>query len=226
MKSLSPVATAAAESWGFQRPDWHFQIGHAISQRDYPHPRIVRIDPCGPFDVSDMLLFVLLLGLPATARALPAHRVTESVVTSSTVVPRFSLDAILEALRTTETGGQVNGGRDATGDGGRAIGPYQIHRPYFLDSGIAGRYEDCRDPEFARRVVIAYWKRWCPDALERCDAQVLARVHNGGPRGARKSSTLPYWRKVELRLISASSPSGRAQRVTGSVVFQSDDPTR
>jgi hypothetical protein len=144
-----------------------------------------------------MLLFVLLLGLsgpPQAASAEPPTGGRESP---------FTLDEILAALRATESGGHGNGGRDATGDGGRAIGPYQIHRAYFADSGVRGRYQDCRDPHFARRVVIAYWRRWCPEALERRDAEVLARVHNGGPRGARKSSTLAYWRKVESQLVLA-----------------------
>ncbi|HUR27171.1 MAG TPA: hypothetical protein VM509_03225 [Planctomycetota bacterium] len=119
-----------------------------------------------------------------------------------------TLGAILDAIRCAETGGQPHGGRDATGDRGRAIGPFQIHRAYFLDSGVDGRYEDCREPEFARRVVLAYWKRWCPDALERCDAEVLARVHNGGPKGAERSGTLAYWRKIEQRLAARTWTSG------------------
>ncbi|MEO6709553.1 MAG: hypothetical protein ABI054_02550 [Planctomycetota bacterium] len=108
-----------------------------------------------------------------------------------------SIDAILDAIREVESGGEPNAGRDATGDRGRAIGPFQIHRAYFQDSGVAGRFEACREPEFARQVVLGYWERWCPEALESRDAMTLARVHNGGPKGAQRSSTLPYWRKVE-----------------------------
>jgi hypothetical protein len=116
---------------------------------------------------------------------------------------RPSIDAILDALQAIESGGCADGGRGATGDGGRAIGPFQIHAAYFRDSGVEGRYQDCRDAEFSRRVVLAYWKRWCPEALERGDAEVLARVHNGGPRGASKRSTLVYWRKVQAWLLAA-----------------------
>ena len=120
--------------------------------------------------------------------------------------PRHTLDAILAAIRCTESGGQAQDGRDALGDGGRALGPYQIHRAYFVDSGIEGTYADCRDEAFSRRVVIAYWKRWCPEALEQRDAEVLARIHNGGPNGARKDKTLAYWRRVERRLAETSRP--------------------
>ena len=117
--------------------------------------------------------------------------------------PPYSLEEILDAIRMVETGGQPDGGRPATGDGGRAIGPYQIHREHWLDSRVPGRYEDCRDPLYSRRVVIAYWQRWCPDALARCDAEVLARVHNGGPRGHEKTGTRPYWERVRVRLERA-----------------------
>ena len=153
-----------------------------------------------------MFLFALLWVLQELSQADPAGSIAETVLTADPVASRFSLDEILEALRFTESGGERNGGRDATGDGGRAIGPYQIHHAYFIDAAVAGRYGDCRDPDYSRRVVIAYWERWCPDALERCDAELLARVHNGGPRGARKPSTLAYWRKVENRLVTASTP--------------------
>ena len=115
----------------------------------------------------------------------------------------YTLDEILDAIRVVESGNHVDGGRSATGDGGRAIGPYQVHRAHWLDSRLAGRFEDCRDPEYARREVLAYWRRWCPRALESRDAEALARVHNGGPDGAREACTLPYWRKVEARLERA-----------------------
>jgi hypothetical protein len=153
-----------------------------------------------------MLLVALLLGLSGLPEPAPVAPGADRHGSP------FTLDEVLDALRATESGGQGNGGRDATGDRGRAIGPYQIHRAYFVDSGVAGRYEDCRDPAFARRVVIAYWRRWCPDALERCDAEVLARVHNGGPRGARKASTLAYWRRVERALRSVGAIGAVADR--------------
>src|SRR5262245_12012362 len=76
----------------------------------------------------------------------------------------WSLDELLAAIRMVESGGLKDGGRRATGDGGKAIGPFQIHRPYWIDSKIPGKHDDCRDPEYARRVVLAYWKRYAPKA--------------------------------------------------------------
>src|SRR6185295_1043862 len=112
------------------------------------------------------------------------------------VATTWSLSEILAAIRAVESGGSPDGGRGALGDRGEAVGPYQIHRAYWEDARVAGVHSDCRDPEYARGVVLAYWKRYCARALETRDAEVLARVHNGGPSGAAKTSTIPFWRKV------------------------------
>lgn len=113
-----------------------------------------------------------------------------------------SLRPLFDALRQVETGGYAPG-EEPAGDGGRSIGPYQIQRPYWFDSGVPGEYRDVRDAAYAERVIIAYWKRYCPGALAERDHQTLARVHNGGPRGHRKGATLKYWRKVERELALA-----------------------
>lgn len=93
---------------------------------------------------------------------------------------------------------KVESGNDpaAVGDGGRAIGVYQIHHAYWLDSGVPGRWEDCRDARYAQRVVLGYWQRYCPESLRRGEAQVLARVHHGGPAGHTRRHTVTYWHKV------------------------------
>jgi hypothetical protein len=151
-----------------------------------------------------MMLLVLVLALPAQAQISPSGPGAEERAIEDRQSSPYSIDEILEALRAVETGGVGGEGYDAIGDDGRAIGPFQIHRPYFADARVPGKYEDRRDLAFSRRVVIAYWKRWCPSALERCDGEVLARVHNGGPRGASKSGTLAYWLKVEGQLQTLS----------------------
>ena len=90
------------------------------------------------------------------------------------------------------------------GDGGNAIGHYQIWEAYWLDatefSGIGGTYQDCRNRQYAERIVEAYMKRYCPDAWESGDAERISRVHNGGPKGHKKKATLKYWDKVRRYL--------------------------
>lgn len=107
---------------------------------------------------------------------------------------RPSVRPLLNAIRQVESGGRTG---EIIGDGGRSLGPYQIQRPYWQDSGVPGKYRDVRRPEYAEKVMLAYWQRYCPTALARGDWATLARIHNGGPTGHRKSATIKYWRKVE-----------------------------
>ena len=119
-------------------------------------------------------------------------------------------EQVLDAIRTVETGGAPDAGRGSNGDGGSAIGPFQIHLEYWKDSGVPGRYDDCRDLAYARRVVLAYWQRYCPEALATHDVEVLARTHNGGPAGAKRASTLVFWKKVKRELdkkVGTSRPA-------------------
>jgi len=99
---------------------------------------------------------------------------------------------------------ESNHNDDATGDGGKAIGRYQIWRVYWIDatefSGIGGQYEDVRQKDYAEKIMRAYWKRYHREAYYARDYEVLARIHNGGPKGHKKKATLPYWKKVQQHL--------------------------
>lgn len=109
--------------------------------------------------------------------------------------------ALLDAIRAVESGGDD----DAVGDNGNAIGAYQIWRVYWQDAtdwceAIEGSYEDCKQRAYAERIIVAYWHRYARAALRSGDRETLARVHNGGPQGARKKATLKYWTKVSGKL--------------------------
>ena len=116
------------------------------------------------------------------------------------------LELLLAAMVMVESGGDVN----AVGDGGASVGTLQISQGYFTDAmeqlrreGKTPNYRwpgDVRDARIARSIVLAYWRRYAPDALETDDWQTLARVHNGGPRGARKTATVKYWAKVQAAM--------------------------
>ncbi len=85
---------------------------------------------------------------------------------------------------------------EAVGDGGRALGVYQIHRVYWEDGtrllGVAWPYRDATDPKKARRVVKAYLLHYGngKSLIE------MARIHNGGPCGYKKKGTMGYARKI------------------------------
>ncbi|MEP0844308.1 MAG: hypothetical protein HRF43_16535 [Phycisphaerae bacterium] len=122
---------------------------------------------------------------------------------------RAELRPLFDSIREVESGGN----RHAVGDGGRSLGPYQIQRSYWRDAGVPGRYAQVRDPAYAERVMIAYWKRYCPESLAKRDYKTLARVHNGGASGARKAATLHYWRKVNKELRERQSGPTAAKSV-------------
>lgn len=104
------------------------------------------------------------------------------------------LDRLIDAVHQVETSGRLGA---IKGDGGRALGPLQIHRAYWLDSRVPGRYEDCARLDYSRRVFRAYMARYAPRVR---DFETLARIHNGGPRGNKKTATRAYWRKVKGHL--------------------------
>ena len=102
-------------------------------------------------------------------------------------------ESFWRALHQVETSGRHGA---ILGDNGRSLGPLQISRAYHADSRVAGSYEQVTDLAYARRVATAYLKRYAPQAWAQGDVDTLARVHNGGPAGARKTATLPYADKV------------------------------
>lgn len=121
-----------------------------------------------------MIRSILFLALAASLQAAPS-------------------EAFWRALHHVETGGRIG---PIKGDGGKALGPLQIHRGYWQDSRVPGRYEDCADLAYSIRVASAYLQRYAPKAWEAGDAATLARIHNGGPKGDTKAATISYSRKV------------------------------
>ena len=121
---------------------------------------------------------LLLLALAATAHAAPP-------------------DSFFRALHVVETSGRTG---PILGDGGKALGPLQIHRAYHADSRVAGDYSRVADLDYSKRVATAYLERYAPAAWKAGDVETLARVHNGGPRGHLKSATKGYG--VRVRALS------------------------
>jgi len=119
--------------------------------------------------------FALLLALASAAHAAPP-------------------ESFWRALHVVETGGRRGA---ILGDNGKALGPLQIHRGYHADARIGGDYSRCADLDYSRRVVSAYLQRYAPKAWAAGDVVTLARIHNGGPAGARKAATVNYGAKVQ-----------------------------
>lgn len=114
----------------------------------------------------------------------------------------------LNAIKIVES----NGNSKAVGDGGLAIGQFQIHEVYFNDAKdydaknggkfklAKAKYSDCFNPIIAEQVVHAYLQRYSASDLKAGRWEVVARKHNGGPNGHQRKATVAYWNKVKKHL--------------------------
>lgn len=102
----------------------------------------------------------------------------------------------LERLAELESGGDDSATNAADG----AVGRYQIRAGYLADgnaaAGTSYTLEEMRDPDKAARIVGAYLGRYGAAFARRAGrpatVEELARIHNGGPRGAERSATAAY----------------------------------
>jgi len=127
-------------------------------------------------------------------------------------------DAFADAVADVESGGEPEHLRDTcVGDGGAALGRYQIHEIFVRECNrILGRAvyipADRTDPVKARDMTILhathYWQRL--RGLERTYRN-LYRIHNGGPSGHRKPATEANARKFDRAMASRiATAKGRA----------------
>lgn len=140
------------------------------------------------------LVAILLSCLPLMAQTLTLRELDAA---------RANLRPFLDALAQVESQGKD----DAVGDNGKAIGRMQIWQVYWKDAmakcpKIGGSYQDCKTKTYAERIVVAYLLRYASNAVASKDWQTLARIHNGGPKGATKAATRGYWVKVRKALAS------------------------
>jgi len=117
---------------------------------------------------------------------------------------RTEIEILLDVLACVESSNDPN----AVGDGGRALGLYQIHRAYWEDGtrllGVNWPYRDALNPERARCVVRAYLLHHGANRT----LTDMARIHNGGPIGHRRRGTLSYAQKVSQLLAQRVEVGG------------------
>ena len=113
-----------------------------------------------------------------------------------------SLCKLLDAIRKVES----NGDCSKIGKVGE-LGCYQIRECYWQDalehdSSIGGEYEDVIDREYAEKCIYAYWDRYATEKIlgRPVTDEDRARMHNGGPNGHKKTSTIKYWNKIQNEL--------------------------
>ncbi len=111
--------------------------------------------------------------------------------------------ALLAAL---ESGGD----HAAIGDGGRAWGKYQLHAGFVAEAnrvaGTAYTHADAWCPVRSGEIVVIWHNHHGRRSGTFGDLVLMARQHNGGPRGHEKRATEGYGRKATRWL------EGRKQR--------------
>ena len=116
--------------------------------------------------------------------------------TRNTLQTMTTISNLISALIIVESSGNDM----AIGDGGRALGPLQIHRGVVLDvnriTGSHYKHSEMTNRVAARAVCEAYLRHYGKGAT----TEQLARRWNGGPRGDTKSATEAYWAKVKKHL--------------------------
>lgn len=103
------------------------------------------------------------------------------------------LVAAIAAIETGSTG-------PIPGDGGRAIGPLQIHQCVIDEVNrlekTTLKLSDMSDPSYSSYVCRLYLVYWASRMDHDPSVEELARIWNGGPYGPVKSCTADYGRRV------------------------------
>lgn len=97
------------------------------------------------------------------------------------------------------------------GDGGNAVGRYQLWKIYVDDvNRIRGgsyysyedRYDASKSLEMVKVYVEHYSKRYERLTGKEATWEIKARIHNGGPNGWKKASTIRYWKKIREYMLA------------------------
>lgn len=121
----------------------------------------------------------------------------------------MSMIELIMVLIVIESGGDLN----AVGDNGKAVGVLQIHKEYVDDCNRISQlhskntiytYEDREDRDKSIEMTLLYLEHYCQAYAKKTGKQatpeIAARIHNGGPMGWKRKSTIPYWKKVKVVL--------------------------
>lgn len=120
-------------------------------------------------------------------------------------VAALQLDnALLDAIEFVES----NANSFAVGDGGKSIGSFQITKEYVDDVNRIynkrythnDRYDRRKSRQMTILYLLHYGRLYERRTNKEATYEVLSRIHNGGPNGMYKDSTIPYWVKVRNRI--------------------------
>ena len=104
------------------------------------------------------------------------------------------LNDLIDKIWKQESSGRLN---PPDGDGGRAVGPLQIHQEALTDVnqrfGLNFTLDDMRDIKKAKLVAKLYITMYLDNNLE----EISARIFHYGPAGWRGKDVDGYWEKIK-----------------------------
>jgi hypothetical protein len=159
------------------------------------------------FSAFVLVGIVALFGLTVAASGAPQKN-------RPGIDPATDYAPLLKAIRLVES--DDNPTPPGSNDNGNALGAYQIHFDYWLDTGLAGKYENVKDTTYATRCVVHYWRRYCPNAIANADFDRLVLTHHCGPSATTgsKERDAEYIQKVKNALRIVLDHGERRRRLT------------
>lgn len=174
----------------------HARVGHFV--------RVVsRLGEGGRFSLGSLLLFFLSCGGQGIAPHQPkvgdTDRDAKGISCPLPCNPISDRDIFFQAIQQIETGGEPipNESIGAAGE----LGSFQIMRAFHADAleyepSIGGTFQDLKDPEYSKRIIDAYLRRYAWSAWENNSFFICARIFHGGPRGMEREHTIRYAERV------------------------------
>jgi hypothetical protein len=154
---------------------------------------------------------LLIAGALVFSCSIQAHADSEASRGRTPLSAAFSarnFDDFVRAIHLHESDGRLG---QILGDGGRSYGPLQISYRAWRDAvqydrSIGGKYTDCRNLEYSKRVMKAYLQRYDSKALAAGDWEACARLWNSGPAWRTKmGKTNEYWAAIKGHLVRVNS---------------------
>jgi len=141
------------------------------------------------------LMFIAYLSIATFILVISNTRQTSAPQDEPNKKVEHTFNDLLDAIEWVESKGDSN----AIGDGGDAVGAYQIHKIFVRDvNRILSKekyiYSDRADRDKSREMASIYLTHYGGTFEE------MARKHNGGPQGHKKEATKSYWLKVKARM--------------------------
>ena len=100
-----------------------------------------------------------------------------------------------------------SGGKNVIGDGGEAVGPYQIHAECLADikriTGHEYTWQDCHSVKISKVMAAAYLKHYVNEKRlgRTVTTEDYCRCWNQGPSWFKKLQTTEgYWAKCETKM--------------------------